>query len=79
LYRELIQGAIENLSFEIEKSNFKDMSGHPPGLAVGGFGDVGEAKLNVNKMVSGMARLKDISENVLGGRSVKTSKGTSRS
>ena len=68
MYRELIQVAIENLSFEIEKSNFKEMSGNPPGLAAGGFGDVGEAKLNVNRMVRGMARSNDISENVLGDR-----------
>ena len=37
-------------------------TGGPPGL--GGFGDVGEARLNFNRMVRGMARLKEISENV---------------
>ncbi len=32
---------------------------------MGGFGDVGEARLNFNRMVRGMARLKEILENVL--------------
>ena len=36
----------------------------PPGL--GGFGEVGEAKLNFHKMVKGMSRMKEISENVAG-------------
>ncbi len=30
------------------------------------MGDVGEARFNFNRMVKGMARLKDISEHVLG-------------
>ena len=34
----------------------------PPGL--GGFGDVGEARMNFNRMSQGMHRLKEISENV---------------
>jgi hypothetical protein len=34
----------------------------PPGL--GGFGDVGEARLNFNRMSQGMHKLKKISENV---------------
>ncbi len=37
--------------------------GVPPGL--GGFGEVGEARLKFNRMVKGMARLKEISENVV--------------
>ena len=37
-------------------------TGGPPGL--GGFGDVGEARLNFNRMAKGMMRLKQISENV---------------
>ena len=48
-----------------EKANFEKMAGPvggPPGL--GGFGDVGEARLNFNRMVKGMTRLKEISENV---------------
>ena len=28
-----------------------------------GFGDVGEARMNFNRMVKGMSRLKEISEN----------------
>ena len=51
---------------EIEKVNVEKMSGSPPGLATGGFGDVGEARMNFDKMVRGMARLKEISDNVLG-------------
>ena len=43
------------------KTNFEKMSG-PPGLD--GFGDVGEARLNFNRMSQGMYRLKEISENV---------------
>ncbi len=38
--------------------------GGPHGL--GGFGDVGEARLNFKRMVTGMARLKEISEKVVG-------------
>ena len=38
--------------------------GGPPGL--GGFGEVGEARINFNRMVRGMSRLKEISENVVG-------------
>jgi hypothetical protein len=34
----------------------------PPGLD--GFGDVGEARLNFNRMSQGMHRLKEISEDV---------------
>ena len=34
----------------------------PPGLD--GFGDVGEARLNFNRMSQGMHRLKEIAENV---------------
>ena len=34
----------------------------PPGLD--GFGDVGEARLNFNRMSQGMRRLKEISEHV---------------
>ncbi len=37
--------------------------GGPPGQR---FGDVGEARLNFSRMVRGMARLREISENVLG-------------
>ncbi len=37
-------------------------AGVPPGL--GGFGEVGEAKLNFRKMVKGMSRTKEISDNV---------------
>ena len=40
-------------------------AGVPPGLA-GGFGEVGEAKPNLHKMVRGMSRMKEISENVAG-------------
>ena len=29
-----------------------------------GFGDVGEARMNFNRMVKGMSRLREISENV---------------
>ena len=50
---------------KIEKVSFEKMAGPvggPPGL--GGFGDVGEARLNFNRMVKGMTRLKEISENV---------------
>ena len=50
---------------EIEKVHTEKMAGPtggPPGL--GGFGDVGEARLNFNRMVKGMTRLKEISENV---------------
>ena len=50
---------------KIETANFEKMAGPvggPPGL--GGFGDVGEARLNFNRMVKGMTRLKEISENV---------------
>ena len=36
--------------------------GGPPGLD--GFGDVGEARMNFNRMVKGMSRLREISENV---------------
>jgi len=36
----------------------------PPGL--GGFGDVGEARMNFNRMSQGMHRLREISENVEG-------------
>ena len=38
--------------------------GVPPGL--GGFGEVGEARVNFHKMVKGMSRLKEISENATG-------------
>ncbi len=38
--------------------------GGPAGL--GGFGDVGEARINFNRTVRGMSRLKEISENVAG-------------
>ena len=51
---------------EVEKQNLEKMSGSPPGLATGGFGDVGEARFNFNRMVRGMTRLKEISENVVG-------------
>ena len=44
-----------------EKKNFEKMSS-PPGLD--GFGDVGEARLNFNRMSQGMHRLKEIAENV---------------
>ena len=40
--------------------------GVPPGLAGAGFGEVGESRANFNRMVKGMTRLKDISENVAG-------------
>ncbi len=36
---------------EIEKLSFEEMSGGPPGLATGGFGEVGEARLKFNRMV----------------------------
>ncbi len=36
--------------------------GGPPGLD--GFGDVGEARLNFNRMAKGMVRCQEISENV---------------
>ena len=38
--------------------------GVPPGL--GGFGEVGEARMNFHKMVKGMSRLKEIVDNVEG-------------
>ena len=37
-------------------------TGGPPGLE--GFGEVGEARINFNRMSKGMARLQEISENV---------------
>ncbi len=37
-------------------------TGIPPWL--GGFGEVGEAKLNFHKMVKGMSRMKEMSDNV---------------
>ena len=37
-------------------------TGGPPGLE--GFGEVGEARMNFNRMVKGMARLREIAENV---------------
>ena len=40
--------------------------GVPPGL--GGFGKVGEENLNFHKMVKGMSRMKEISENIAGDR-----------
>jgi hypothetical protein len=40
--------------------------GVPPGLAGAGFGAVGEARVNFNRMVKGMTRLKGISENAAG-------------
>ncbi len=43
------------------KTNFEKKSG-PPGLD--GLGDVGEARLNFNRMSQGMHRLKKTSENV---------------
>ena len=43
------------------KKNFEKMSG-PPSLV--GFGEVGEARNNFNRMVRGMSRLKEISEHV---------------
>ncbi len=39
--------------------------GVPPGLAGSGFGEVGEARANFNRMVQGMTSLKEISENVV--------------
>ena len=39
-------------------------AGVPPGFAAGGFGEVGEAKLNFHRMAQGMSRMKQISENV---------------
>ncbi len=36
----------------------------PPGL--GGFGDVGQARVNFNRMFRGITRLEEISENVVG-------------
>ena len=44
-----------------EKANVEKMSG-PPGLD--GFGDVGQARLNFNRMSSGMIKLKEIADNV---------------
>ncbi len=41
-----------------EKANLEKMRGSPPGLATGGFGDVGDARMNFNRMVRGMATLK---------------------
>ena len=55
---------IEKANFE-EKLNLEKMAGPvggPPGL--GGFGEVGEARMNFNRMSQGMHRLKEISENV---------------
>ncbi len=43
------------------KTIFEKMAS-PPGL--GGFGDVGEAHMNFNRMSQGLRRLKEISENV---------------
>ena len=40
--------------------------GVPPGLAGAALGEVGEARTNFNRMVKGMTRLKEISENVAG-------------
>ena len=40
--------------------------GVPPGLAGAGFGEVGESRANFNRMVKGMTRSKEISENVAG-------------
>ena len=46
---------------ESEKTNPEKMTS-PPRL--GGFGDIGEARMNFNRMSQGMHRLKEISENV---------------
>ncbi len=51
---------------EIQKANIEKMAGPtggPPSL--GGFEDVGKARLNFNHMVRGMARLEEISETVV--------------
>ena len=50
----------EKENFEVKRI-FEKMAS-PPGL--GGFGDVGEARMNFNRMSQGMHRLKEISENV---------------
>ena len=52
---------------EIEKASLEKIAGPvggPPGLR--GFGDVGESRVNFNRMVRGMTRLQEISENVMG-------------
>ncbi len=45
--------------------------GVPPGLAGAGVGEVGEARAKFNRMVKGVTKLKEISENVAGGFSAE--------
>ncbi len=40
--------------------------GVPPGLAGAGFGEVDDARANFSRIVNGMTRLREISENVAG-------------
>ena len=50
---------------KIENANFYKMAGPtegPPGLE--GFGEIGEARLNFNRMSKGLAILQEISETV---------------
>ena len=55
---------IEKANF-VEKPNLEKMAGPVGGpLGLGGFGDVGEARMNFNRMSERMHRLKEISENV---------------
>ncbi len=49
-----------NISVQLNEDGGSDRG--PPGLD--GFGDVGEARLNFNRMVGGMAGLQEISESV---------------
>ena len=52
----------ENFELKLNLEKMAGPVGGPPGLD--GFGDVGQARLNFNRMSAGMVKLKEIADNV---------------